>query len=250
MTFAGGLLGALLAVALGGGAAVAILRDPLWTIALLPLAAALNAVHPMGGGMAVSGCYRIRVFSRGWTIDGHRGPWAAFLGPCLLAAAAIGGFLAPLPALALAARFVHLGARASPRAVALAGGTAALFVGALTHRRELPFPTWHLLLLAGGVPDEAVGRWLRRLTPLVRPDGSIGHVGGLGADTVGLHEQLDAERVLREAERRGLAGAASLRARALQALALRELPGGGFPLYPGGLPREDLGARAREALGR
>jgi hypothetical protein len=250
MPVAAGLLGALLPVVLACAASLAFVHDPLWVIALMPLAAALNSVRPMGGGMAVAQSYRIRLFGAGWTVDGRRGPAAASAGPFLLAAATVGGFFLALPLLAFAARELALPARSSPRAVALAGALVALVVAGLAHRKEAPLPTWRLLLLAGGVPDRALAAWVLRLGRLARPDGSIGHVGGLGSDVVGLHEQLDAELVLREAERRGIPGAARLRAQALDALARRELPEGGFPVYPGGLSREDLSRRAREALGR
>jgi hypothetical protein len=250
MAFAGGLLGALLPVFLACAAGLAILDDPVWVVALLPLSAALNSVSPIGGGMLVSRCYRIRVLAAGFTVDGQRGALAACLGPFCLAFATVGGFFAALPLLAASVRLLDLPAHASPKAVALAGALVALVVAGLTHRREAPLPTWRLLLLAGGVPDEVLARWVQRLAKLAAPDGSIGHVGGIGSDVAGLHEHLDAEQVLREAERRGIAGAAPLRAKALAALAKRELPGGGFPVYPGGLPREDLTRRAKEALGR
>jgi hypothetical protein len=250
MPFAAGALGALLPVVIACWAAFAILHDPLWVVALLPLAAALNSVQPIGGGMLVAQSYRIRLFSSGLTVDGRRSALSASLGPFLLAAATVGGFFVAVPILAVAARLLDVPAHASPRAVALAGALVALVVAGLTHRRESPLPSWRLLLLAGGVPDDALGRWVRRLEGLARPDGSIGHVGGVGSDVVGLHEHLDAEQVLREAERRGISGAAALRSRALAALVARELPGGGFPVYPGGLPRDELTRRANEALGR
>jgi hypothetical protein len=250
MPFVAGALGALLPVVLACAAGFAIVRDPLWVLALLPLSAALNSVQPIGGGMLFERCYRIRFLGSGWTVDGQRGALAACLGPCLLAAATVGGFFAAVPLLAAAVRWFHLAAHASPTAVVLAGAMVALVVGALAHRKEAPLQMWRLLLLAGGVSDDALGRWVRRLGSLARPDGSLGHVGGIGSDVVGLHEQLDAELVLREAERRRIPGAAALRSKALGALTQRELPGGGFPAYPGGLPREDLTRRAKEALGR
>ncbi len=249
MAFAGGALGALLPALLACAAGAAILRDPLWVVALLPLSAALNSVRPIGGGMLFDRCYRVRLFGAGWTVDGRRGALAAFFGPLALAAVTVGGFFVAVPLLAVAARSLHIGDHASPAAVALAGATLALLLAGLTHRKELPLPAWRLLLLAGGVPDEVLTRWVRRLETVAQQDGSVGHVGGVGTDVVGLHELLDAERVLREAERRGIPGAAALRARALGALAQRELPGGGFPVYPGGLARDDLTRRATEALG-
>jgi hypothetical protein len=84
---------------------------------------------------------------------------------------------------------------------------------------------------------------------LQREDLAFGHVGGIGALTAGLHETLDAERVLREARELGIEGAESLHRASLEGIARRALPAGGFPAYPGGDGRLELTARAVEALG-
>lgn len=78
-------------------------------------------------------------------------------------------------------------------------------------------------------------------------DGAVGNTGGIGAWVAGLHEHLDAEAVLRRAAGVSMAGAGPLHSRALAHLETRREPGG-FPVWPGGLPRAETTARAKAAV--
>ncbi|MDF1561514.1 MAG: hypothetical protein P1V51_00645 [Deltaproteobacteria bacterium] len=217
-------------------------------VAQLTLAAALAALRPPGGGMVMEGTTRVRFLAWSWTFDRQRSAREGWWGTLWLTAAVIGGFCLPL--LGVAPLWWLLGPHlpvSEETAVILA---VALLLGLSLpqHRRELPLWRWREALEhPGRVADEEVAHWVALLRTRRQADGAIGHVGGIGTAEVGLHELLDAEAILREAQGRGVPGAAELRAPLLAHLAARE-EGGGFPVYPGGLPREALGARAREAL--
>ena len=85
--------------------------------------------------------------------------------------------------------------------------------------------------------NEILASVVRKLSDLAQASGAMGQVGGIGARTVGLHEHLEAEALLRVASERGLPGAAERHSRCLGYLVSRAEPTGGFSPYPSGLPR-------------
>jgi hypothetical protein len=124
-------------------------------------------------------------------------------------------------------------------------------VALLRRRREWPLRSWRREAEErGSAIDRAQleGR-VAAIGRLQQGDGAFGHVGGIGARTAGLHETLDAERVLRAAREAGVEGAKRLHRLSLEGIARRALGAGGFAVYPGAEGRLELTARAVEALG-
>ena len=199
--------------------------------------------------MVVQGTYRTRLLAWKWTWDVDARPRLRSIAPACMAATVTVPFTwwAPLLALGLSRL------RPLPTGVeeVLALGAVAVLLGAtaLGPRRELPLWRWRQELEAGIHPLGQLADELAQLAPLVQPSGAVGHVGGIGADTVGLHEVLDAEALLRAAATAGVPRASELRSRVLGYLASQALPGGGFPVYPGGGGRLSLTVRALSALG-
>ena len=78
------------------------------------------------------------------------------------------------------------------------GGTVvAVAIAVLRHKPEAPLWLWVRQLGDGPVDDATLAIWVKRIEAMRQPDGTLGHVGGIGAEVVGLHEHLDAERILR-----------------------------------------------------
>jgi hypothetical protein len=228
--------------------------DPVAAVGAACASAAAGSLRPLGGGMVVQGVWRVRLFSREWTFDADRSAGEAMAAAFLLPFVTVGGFFAALPLFAFG--WTALPAALAARQELLSLATVAALVGAslLRHRPEAPLAAWREGLeaaLAAGTPPEPtlVGRYVGALAALARPDGGIGHVGGIGAATPGLHEHLDAEAILRVAAQLGDETAARLHARALDYLQAQQLPSGGFSYYPGGAPRLEPTARAALALG-
>jgi hypothetical protein len=235
----------ILAVEVAGSAG-----GPIATMGVLSLSAAVNAVRPIGGGMVVEGTDRVRFAAWERTFDTQRTTWEKFFGPFLLAAATLGGFFVYVPPIAALWRAAQPIRPPFEEVLAVAGLIAVVVVGFLRNPRELPLYRWRAELDAGGGPKPEIWRErLRRIASIARPTGSIGHVGGIGARTVGLHEVLDAERILRGCLAMGIREAAPLHEGCLRYLASQAIPTGGFPVYPGGLPRRTITERAVEALG-
>jgi len=223
--------------------------DAVSSSALLAASATLNSGWPLGGGMAFAGCYRTRLGRWEWTFDAGRSRGERFLGPFTLAGVTLGGFVAGLPVLAIAWNSVEPSGLV--RELSAIGTLLLLMtVGWIRHRPELPLARWRRELGQTLLPDPAV--WsprLRSLARLAKSDGAIGHTGGIGAATVGLHEHVEAVEILESLARAGFDGAAELHARALgHLLARREH--GGFPPYPGGCTSPILSERAEGLLRR
>lgn len=226
---------------------------PIAGIGLMAYSSAINSLWPLGGGNGALGTLRLRFARWEWTLDSEREPWLLRLGAVSLAILVFGGFVLWTPLLALAWQRVTLGP-SMDEWMAIAGVVVLLLVGWRTHRPEVPL--WRMVAEleqaeAQSRPIEPLrwSQWMEDLARISHADGSIGNVGGIGTLMPGLHEVLDAERILRSAAALGLPEAPRLHARCLDHLAARALPGGGFPVYPGGLARAALTTRAVEALG-
>jgi hypothetical protein len=210
----------------------------------------LNLPSPLAGGMVMQGVVRVRWMRWEWTFDADRSLSEAVAGYFLLSGLTLAGFFLAAPLLGALLRWVGPFRTGLDEVLTL--GAVALLVGAgaVLHRSEVSLPSLRSRLEKEGaqVGLEALAGVMKRLTELARPDGGFGHVGGIGARTVGLHEHLDAEALLRFASERGLPGAAELHSRCLSYLVSRAEPTGGFSAYPAGLPRVQYTVQAMEAL--
>lgn len=223
--------------------------DAVGIVALLAASAALNSIRPLGGGMAVDGAYATRFGPRDFVFDARRSTRERFLGPFTMTLSSFGCFFLALPALGLAWRLAQPSGLASELS-AVGALLALVVVGFATHQRELPLWKWREELESGKVPDaEGWKQRVEAIARIARPDGSLGHVGGVGAATAGLHEHLDALEILEKAAQGGVAGAGELLERGLRHLESRRVAGG-FPVYPGTEPREPYTARAGRLLAR
>ena len=184
------------------------------------------------------------------TFDADRSLFEAVAGGFLLSVMSTGGFFVAAPVVGAVLHGVGPLRTGMDEVLTLAATVLMAVVGVRVHRPELSLRTLRAQLeQEGGTPRaEEWARAIKALTALARPDGGFGHLGGLGARTVGLHEHLDAEALLRRAAEQGIAGAAELHARSLDFLASRAEPGGGFSAYPSGMARVEYTARALEAL--
>jgi hypothetical protein len=248
--FTGAVLAGLIIPALCTWAAWALTGSAVRTVLAVTVAALLNMPAPLGGGMGMQGVLQLRWVRWEWTFDADRSVFEGLLGAFLMSAATTGGFFLAAPLVGAILRWV--GPLRTGIDELLALGAVALFVGvaAVLHRPELSLRTLRSRLETEGSiskPDE-LARAVKQLSALARPDGGFGHLGGIGARTVGLHEHLDAEAVLRVASRQGVPGAAELHERCLSFLQARAEPGGGFSTYPSGMARVEYTARALEAL--
>lgn len=232
---------------------VAIGRGPVATVGLLAVSAAVNSLWPLGGGNIAVGTFCLRFAGWEWTVDGDRHPWRARLSAVVMAALVSGSFVLWAPLLARAWRMVPT-RPGLDELMALAGVAGLVLAAWLTHKPELPL--WKMVAEveqaeanAKAVAPPRLRGWVRALQRLARPDGGVGHVGGIGVLTPGLHEVLAAERLLRSAAAAGIPEAAPLHARCLDYVAAQALPGGGFPAYPGGGGRVWLTVEAVGALG-
>jgi hypothetical protein len=251
LTAASALVGAAIPIAGATLLARALHHGAVQTFAWVELSAALNALWPWGGGMVVQGTSRVRW---GWwerTFDADRGVGESVAGALALAMVTVGGFFiyAPLCAPVVA----HLAPRVPGRedGLVLAALVPLLAVALLRRRREWPLRAWRREAEApgGGADRERLEARVAAIARLEREDGAFGHVGGIGARTAGLHETLDAERVLRAAREAGVDGAERLHRVSLEGIARRALAAGGFAVYPDAAGRLELTARAVEALG-
>lgn len=214
------------------------------------IAALLNLPAPLGGGMSMQGVLRVRWMKWEKTFDADRNLPEALAGAFLLTVVTVGGFFVAAPVVGAVLRWVGP-LRTGVDEVLTLGATVLLAaVGFMVHRPEVPLRTLRTRIEQEGSAPRAEdwARVMKTLTALARPDGGIGHLGGIGARTVGLHEHLEAEALLRRAAGQGIAGAAELHARSLEFLASRAEPGGGFSAYPSGMARMEYTTRALEAL--
>lgn len=222
--------------------------DAVGVVALLAFSAALNSFRPLGGGMAVDGTYCTRLGSRDWVFDARRSPREKFLGPFTMTIASFGCFFLALPVLAALWRMAEPSGLARELA-AIAGLLLVVIVGFARYKPELPLWKWREALEKG--EPVAAEEWRKRiaaLSKIARADGSIGHVGGVGAGVVGLHEHLDAVEILQWAVAENVEGAPPLLEKALAHLQTRRVEGG-FAVYPGGQARGGFSERAERALG-
>jgi hypothetical protein len=223
--------------------------DAVGIVALLAASAALNSFWPLGGGMAVDGAFASRFGPRDYVFDARRSVRERFLGPFTMTLSSFGCFFLGLAPLGLAWRLAQPSGLA--RELFAVGALLVLVVvGLARHKSEAPLWRWREELEAGVLPDAA--GWKKRLEALARIarlDGSLGHVGGVGAATVGLHEHLDALEILQQAAQGGVAGASELLEKGLKHLESRRVAGG-FPVYPGCEPRTAFTERAERLLRR
>lgn len=248
------VLGAVLpAAAMLWLSAVLLGRGPVAGIGLMAYSAAINSLWPLGGGNGAAGTLRIRLARWEWTVDADRELWLSRLGAVVLAVLVTGGFVVWTPLLALAWLPVPFSPGLDEK-MAWLGVVALLLAGWRTYRPEVPL--WRMVAELEQAESQSRPlephrwtRWFQDLARISHADGSIGNVGGIGALTPGLHEVLNAERLLRATAALGLPEAPRLHAHCLEYLAAQALPGGGFPVYPGGMGRAALTARAVEALG-
>jgi hypothetical protein len=246
----GAALAGLIVPALCTYAAWALTGSAVRTMLAVTLACLLNMPSPLGGGMGMQGVLRVRWMRWECTFDADRGGFEALAGVFLLSSVTAGGFFLAAPVLGAALRWAGPFRTGVDELLTL--GVTALLVGAgvVLHRPELSLRALRSRLeQEGGAPRaEELAQVMKGLSALARPDGGIGHLGGIGARTVGLHEHLDAEALLRRASERDLPGAAELHARCLDFLLSRAEPEGGFSAYPSGMARVEYTARALEAL--
>jgi hypothetical protein len=213
------------------------------------VAALLNLPAPLGGGMGMQGVLRVRWVRWEWTFDADRSGFEALAGPFLLSVVTAGGFFLAAPVVGMILRWSGPFRTGVDEVLTLGAVVLLTGAGTVLHRPELPLRSLRSRFDEGGtLPPEELAAMMRRLSALARPDGGLGHVGGIGARTVGLHEHLDAEVLLRWASERGLPEAAGLHSRCLDFLLSRAEPAGGFSPYPGGMARVEYTARALEAL--
>jgi hypothetical protein len=224
--------------------------SPVRTVLAIVVSALLNTPAPLGGGMGAQGVLRVRWVRWERTFDADRGLLEAVAGAFLLSAVTAGGFLVAAPLVAGLLRWVGPLRPGLDELLALVATAGLVVVSMVLHRAELPLRRMRARLEEEGerVTPEELARLVRQLSGIARADGAFGHVGGIGARTVGLHEHLEAEALLRLAAQRGTPGAAELHARCLNHLLSRAEPGGGFSAYPSGLARVEYTARALEAL--
>lgn len=210
----------------------------------------LNLPAPLGGGMVMQGVVRFRWMRWEWTFDADRSLSEAVAGYLLLSGLTLAGFFLAAPLVAALLRWVGPFRTGLDEVLTLGAVVLLVVVGAVVHRSEVSLSSLRSRLEKEGaqVGPEELARVMKRITELARPDGGFGHVGGIGARTVGVHEHLDAEALLRLASERGLPGAAELHARCLSYLLSRAEPAGGFSTYPSGLPRVEYTVQALEAL--
>jgi hypothetical protein len=249
---------AVVIAALAGLSVPALLALAAWMLAGSPVRAVLaivvsalvNLPAPLGGGMVAQGVLQVRWARWEWTFDEDRGLPEAMSGYFLLSAMTTGGFLAAAPLVAGLLRWVGPLRPGLDELLALVATAGLVVVSMVLHRAELSLRRMRMRLDSEGerVAPEELARIVQQLSGIVRADGGVGHVGGIGARTVGLHEHLDAEALLRLAAQRGTPGATELHARCLTHLLSRAEPGGGFSAYPSGLARVEYTARALDAL--
>lgn len=216
----------------------------------ITVAALLNLPVPLGGGMGMQGVLRVRWMRWEWTFDADRSGFEGLAGYFLLSAVTSGGFFVAAPAVAALLRWLGPFRTGLDEVLTLGAVALLVGVGAVLHRPEMSLRSLRSQLeqKAGSVGPDELAQVVKRLSGLARPEGAFGHVGGIGARTVGLHEHLDAEALLRLAAERGTPGAAELHARCLEHLLSRAEPGGGFSPYPSGLARVSYTTQALEAL--
>lgn len=250
VAFTGAALSGLLVPALLVVATWALTGSAVRVMLAVTLAALLNLPAPLGGGMGMQGVLRVRWLRWEWTFDADRSGFEALAGPFLLSAVTTGGFFLAAPVVGLILRWSGPFRAGVDEVLTLGAVVLLTGAGAVLHRPELSLRSLRSRFEqeAGALPPDELILMMRRLSSLARPDGGLGHVGGIGARTVGLHEHLDAEALLRLASERGLPGAAELHARCLDYLLSRAEPAGGFSAYPGGMARVEYTARALEAL--
>ena len=220
------------------------------TMLCVLVAALVNTPSPVGGGMLAQGVLRVRFGPWEGTFDADRSQREKVLGYFLLSTVTLGGFFLAAPLVAALLRGV------GPLRIGvdelLVLGVTILLVGVSVwlHRSEVSLVSLRQEIERDDprIMPVALVRVVEVLTGLARASGAVGHVGGIGARTVGLHEHLEAEMLLRAAAERGTPGAAELHARCLNHLLSRAEPGGGFSTYPSGLPRVEYTVRALEAL--
>jgi hypothetical protein len=231
-------------------AAWAVTGSPVRTMLAVTLAALLNTPSPLGGGMGAQGVLRVRWMRWERTFDADRSLFEAVAGTFLMSAVTAGGFFLAAPVLGLLLRWLGPLRTGVDELLSLGATVLLLAVGVGLHRSELSLRhiREQLERESEHLKPEALVRVVQQLSGLIRSDGGIGHVGGIGARTVGLHEHLEAEALLRRATERGTPGAAELHARCLEHLQSRAEPQGGFSAYPSGLPRVEYTARSLEAL--
>jgi hypothetical protein len=221
------------------------------TFAWVELSAALNALWPLGGGMVVQGTSRVRWWRWERTFDADRSLRESAAAAFALAAVTVGGFFAFAPL--CAPLVVRLAPWVPGRedGLVLAALLPLLAVALLRRRREWPLRSWRREAeeRRGPADPAQLAPRVAAIASLKRRDLTFGHVGGIGAMTAGLHESLDAERILRAACELGIEGAEALHRSSLEGIARRALAAGGFPVYPGADGRLELTARAVEALG-
>jgi hypothetical protein len=249
---------AVVIAALAGLSVPALLALAAWMLAGSPVRAVLTIVvsalvnlpAPLGGGMVAQGVLQVRWARWEWTFDEDRGLPEAMSGYFLLSAMTTGGFLAAAPLVSGLLRWVGPLRPGLDELLALVATAGLVVVSLVLHRAEIPLRRMRERLQEEGervAPDE-FARVVQQLAGIAREDGAFGHVGGIGALAVGLHEHLEAEAILRLAVQRGTPGAAGLHAQCLAHLLSRAEPGGGFSAYPSGLTRVEYTARALEAL--
>lgn len=220
------------------------------TLLAVLVAALVNTPAPVGGGMLAQGVLRVRLGPWEGTFDADRSRTEALWGYFLLSTATLGGFFLAAPLVALVLRGLGPFRVGVDELLALGATLVLVAVSLWRHRPEVSLAS----LRRGFEQDpsrtspEALARLVEVLSGLARSSGAVGHIGGIGARTVGLHEHLEAEALLRAAAERAVPGAAELHARCLTHLRTRAEPGGGFSVYPSGLPRVEYTVRALEAL--
>ena len=244
------LLGGLGVPALCVLAVWALTGGPVRTMLALLVAALVNAPAPMGGGMVVQGVLRVRWGPWETTFDADRSRGEALRGYFLLSAVTTGGFFLAAPAVAAVLRVWGPLRPGLDELLVLVATVLLVAVSLWLHRPEVSLVSLRRGLErdAPRMTSEALARGVEVVSGLMRASGAVGHVGGIGARTVGLHEHLEAEALLRIAAEHGTPGAAELHARCLTHLRSRSEPGGGFCVYPSGLPRVESTVRALEAL--
>lgn len=220
------------------------------TMLAILVAALLNTPSPVGGGMIVQGVLRVRFGPWEATFDADRSRSEALRGYFLLSAVTLGGFFLAAPLVAALLRALGPFRIGLDEMLVLVVTVVLVAVSLRLHRPEVSLASLRRGLERDGpqMTPEALARVVEVLSGLARASGAVGHVGGIGARTVGLHEHLEAETLLRAAAERGIPDAASLHARCLAHLLSRAEPGGGFSVYPSGLPRVEHTVRALEAL--
>ncbi|MBN1205957.1 MAG: hypothetical protein JXB05_13655 [Myxococcaceae bacterium] len=228
----------------------ALAGSPVRAMLAIVISTLLNTPSPLGGGMGAQGITRVRWACWERTFDMDRGVGEAVAGAFLLSAVTAGSFLIAAPWVAAVLRWVGPLRPGIDELLALAATGVLVVLSVVLHQPELPLRQMRARFQGEGerLAPEELARAVQQLSRIAREDGAFGHVGGIGAKTVGLHEHLDAEALLRLSALHGAPGAAALHAQCLAHLLSRAEPGGGFSAYPSGLPRVEYTARALEAL--